>query len=104
MVLAELARYAEAESCYEEALRLRPGFADAHANFGNWYKEQGRLEEAVASYGINPAALSGVALGSWLWSFDGIGASSKSSGVKIQTPYTGWASSSRTYCRSSASA
>jgi hypothetical protein len=52
MVLAELARYAEAEPCYQEALRLRPGFADAHANFGNAYKEQGRLEEAVASYDI----------------------------------------------------
>jgi tetratricopeptide (TPR) repeat protein len=52
MVLAELARYAEAEPCYQEALRLKPGFADAHANFGNAYKEQGRLEEAVASYDI----------------------------------------------------
>src|SRR5207245_780764 len=38
--------------CYQQALGLNPGFADAHSNLGNCYKDQGRLEEAVASYGI----------------------------------------------------
>src|SRR5262245_58906288 len=52
LVYADLGRFAEAEACYQEALRLQPGHVDAHSNLANAYKDQGRLAEAIASYDL----------------------------------------------------
>ena len=50
LALADLGRFEEAEACHREALRLNPAFVDAHGNLANLYKEQGRLDEALAGY------------------------------------------------------
>ena len=39
-----------AEDFFRRALALAPHYAEAHYNLGNALQEQGRLEEAVASY------------------------------------------------------
>ncbi|MFQ5545679.1 MAG: FkbM family methyltransferase, partial [Acidiferrobacterales bacterium] len=36
--------------CYQQALTLKPDFAEAHNNLGNALKEQGKLTEAIAAY------------------------------------------------------
>ncbi len=46
----EQGRLEEAVASYEQALRLKPDYAEAHNNLGIALMEQGRLEEAVASY------------------------------------------------------
>ena len=35
---------------FEEALRLQPGYAEAHSNLGNTLLREGRLSEAVSQY------------------------------------------------------
>src|SRR2546425_908293 len=49
---ADLGRFEQAEDSYHEALRLRPGYAEAHTNLGCALKEQGRVEEALACYDL----------------------------------------------------
>src|SRR5262249_36495997 len=43
-------RYAEAEACYRECLRLKPAYPLAYHNLGTALGEQGRLADAEASY------------------------------------------------------
>lgn len=43
-------QYAEAESCYRNALRIAPRFAEAHYGLGNILKHLGRDEDAVYAY------------------------------------------------------
>ena len=50
IALQALNRLDKALTCYDEAVRLQPNFADAYANRGNILKELGRLDEALASY------------------------------------------------------
>ena len=38
-----------AMASYQQALRLKPNYPEAHSNLGNALQEQGRLDEAVAS-------------------------------------------------------
>ena len=38
----------EAAASYEQALRLKPDFAEAHHNLGDVLRLQGKLDEAVA--------------------------------------------------------
>jgi Flp pilus assembly protein TadD len=45
-----MGRFAEAESSFQEALRLEPRSVEAHNNLASCWKEQGRLEEALAGY------------------------------------------------------
>ena len=40
----------EAIANYQQALRLKPDYAEAYNNLGNALKDQGKLEEAIASY------------------------------------------------------
>ena len=40
----------ESESAYRTALKLNPGFAEAHNNLGNVLKDQGRQKEALSAY------------------------------------------------------
>ena len=35
---------------YRQALRLKPADAEAHNNLGNALRDQGKLDEAIASY------------------------------------------------------
>jgi len=48
--LKELGRLDEAIACYNQAIALKPDFAEAHSNLGNVLKELGRLDEALTSY------------------------------------------------------
>ena len=41
---------AEAVAQYQEALRLKPDYAEAHNNLGIALQDQGQLAEAVAQY------------------------------------------------------
>ena len=43
-------QWSEAEQCFREVSHFEPDYADAHNNLGNVLKEQGKLDEAVASY------------------------------------------------------
>lgn len=43
-------KFEEAVGVFDEAIRLMPGFAEAHSNRGNALKGLRRLEESVASY------------------------------------------------------
>ena len=45
-----LGRYEEAIVDYDEAVRLRPDYAEAHNNRGNVHHALGRYEEAIADY------------------------------------------------------
>jgi len=47
---AALGRFDLALGCYDEALRLKPDFGDAHNSRGIALKQLGRLDEALASY------------------------------------------------------
>ena len=42
-------RYTKAETAFEEALRLRPKYASAHANLGNALAKLGRFDDAAAA-------------------------------------------------------
>ena len=35
---------------YQKALQIKPGYADAHWNFGNALLQQGSVDEAIAHY------------------------------------------------------
>ena len=48
--LKELGRLDEALASYNQAIALKPDYAEAHSNLGNTLKELGRLDEAEASY------------------------------------------------------
>jgi tetratricopeptide (TPR) repeat protein len=48
--LASLGRGPEAMEHYEQALRLKPDYAEAHNNLGVTLRGQGRLPEAIAHY------------------------------------------------------
>jgi Flp pilus assembly protein TadD len=48
--LQELGRLEEAEASYEQAIALKPDYAEAHSNLGTTLQELGRLDEAEASY------------------------------------------------------
>jgi tetratricopeptide (TPR) repeat protein len=48
--LVEQGRYAEAELCFAEALRLKSGYAEAEANWGFALAMQGMIDEATAHY------------------------------------------------------
>ncbi len=52
MALAALGRFAEAENCYHEALRLNPRYAEAHNNLASALQALGRHEEALAGYDL----------------------------------------------------
>jgi len=43
-------RNTEALSCYEQALKCKPGYADAHHNIGLLMKSSGRDAEAISSF------------------------------------------------------
>lgn len=43
-------RMGEAVVQYEEAVRLKPGYAEAHSNLGNALSSEGRTREAIAQY------------------------------------------------------
>jgi tetratricopeptide (TPR) repeat protein len=43
-------RLDEAIAQYEEAVRLKPGYAEAHCNLGNALSAEGRTREAIAQY------------------------------------------------------
>src|SRR5262249_25276232 len=40
----------EAIASYQQAIRLKPGYADAHNNLGTVLARHGRLDEAMSSY------------------------------------------------------
>src|SRR5262249_40675713 len=46
----ELGRFEEALAHFDQALRLRPDYAEAHNNLGIVYVKQGKLEEAIACF------------------------------------------------------
>jgi len=43
-------RIADAVACYEKAIALDPGIAEAHYNLGNLLRDQGRARESLDSY------------------------------------------------------
>ncbi len=43
-------RYREAVAALQEAVRLRPDFAEAHSNLGYSLRNDGELDRAIASY------------------------------------------------------
>ena len=49
-MLKELGRLDEAEASCNQAIALKPDYAEAHNNLGNTLKELGRLAEAEVSY------------------------------------------------------
>ncbi len=50
IILSDLGRLCEAESCYRQAIIQNPGYADAHSNLGVTLGCLGRLSEAETSY------------------------------------------------------
>jgi predicted O-linked N-acetylglucosamine transferase (SPINDLY family) len=49
-VLSTVQRHAEAQAAYEQALALKPDFLQARVNLGHQFENQGRLEEALATW------------------------------------------------------
>ncbi len=45
-----LGKHEEAIKAIKEAVRLKPNFANAYINLGNWYNELGRYDEAVEAF------------------------------------------------------
>src|SRR5204863_9331809 len=43
-------RFDEAQTCYEQALQLRPDHAESHNNLAVAFAEQGRRTEAIPRY------------------------------------------------------
>ena len=50
MSLKDQGKLEEAIASYQQALRLKPDYAEAYSNLGNALQDQGKLEEAIASY------------------------------------------------------
>ncbi len=50
--LADAHRFAEAETQFREAVRIRPNSANGHLNLGNALSDQHRMSEAIAEYSI----------------------------------------------------
>jgi tetratricopeptide (TPR) repeat protein len=48
--LWDQAKAKEAVTAFHEAIRLRPGYAEAHAMLGEALRSQGKLDEAIAAY------------------------------------------------------
>jgi len=46
---------AEAERCYQQAIRERPGYPEAHNNLGDVYEKQGKYEAALKEYQVAAA-------------------------------------------------
>ena len=47
---AGLKQFDAAIACYKQALKIKPGFADAYYNMGNALRDKGDLEAAIESY------------------------------------------------------
>ena len=43
-------RYAEAVAAFQQAVKARPDFAEAHSNLGYSLRNTGRLDQAIAAY------------------------------------------------------
>ncbi len=60
ITLAQQGRFDEAVRGFEQAIRLQPGFAEAHNNLGNIFLFQRKFDQAVACYRqalqLNPAS------------------------------------------------
>ena len=50
IALVAQGRMQEGVDQYEEALRIRPGYADAHYNLGNALEKAGRIQDAIGHY------------------------------------------------------
>ena len=50
LVLEKEGRLHEAESAYQEALRLNPSYSEAQSNLGNVWRSQGKLKEAAQAF------------------------------------------------------
>ena len=48
--MVETGKIEEAIAHYEQAVRIRPDFAEAHNNFGTALAQTGKIEEAIAQY------------------------------------------------------
>ena len=49
-MLSEIKVPDESIASYNLALSVDPAYADAHYNMGNAFKDQGKLDESIASY------------------------------------------------------
>ena len=43
-------KVADAILCFQEAVRLKPDYTEAHYNLGSAYLSQGRTDEAISEY------------------------------------------------------
>jgi tetratricopeptide (TPR) repeat protein len=50
LALVQLGRPQEAIGHYEQAVRLKPDFAEAHYNWGVALEQAGRVQEAIGHY------------------------------------------------------
>ena len=48
--LKEMADVKGALTCYQHAIQINPGFADAHSNLASIHKDNGNVPEAIESY------------------------------------------------------
>ena len=48
VALKQRGEFTAAADCYQQAIRLRPNFAEAHFNLGLLWRDLGRTEQAVA--------------------------------------------------------
>jgi Flp pilus assembly protein TadD len=48
--LLQKERLDEAITCFQQALQIKPDYADAHYNLGNVLQQKGRVDEAIAHY------------------------------------------------------
>ena len=52
MLLWKLEMVEESISCFQQAVRLKPDYAEAHANLANGLAERGQVDQAVAEYRV----------------------------------------------------